>query len=119
MKIQLPKQLVFVTVAGIGFATLLAQPSLAQTSDGINLQNYDSPNRTDPFAQGVEQNNFNMYELIHRANLGQLNPEYPNEQRQQLNDEIGAYRAKLQQRFPNQQQPRNPNSPVITPKSGN
>ncbi|MBD2775858.1 hypothetical protein [Iningainema tapete] len=119
MKIPI-KQLFVVTIAGIGASLFVPQPSLAQPTNGINQQNYESPNRIDPFAQGVEPNNFNPFQLLHNANLfNQGNNSMSNEE---LNSAISDYQRKLQERFSNQQ-PTTPNSQritpgVITPQSG-
>jgi hypothetical protein len=100
MKILFPvKRLVLATIAGIGFACLsLPQASLAGSGVG-GLQDLNPQNTNDPLSQGSEQNPFNMFQLIHNANLGanSLNPEFFNEQRQQITDEASAFKAKQQQ----------------------
>ncbi|MBW4668369.1 MAG: hypothetical protein KME60_13315 [Cyanomargarita calcarea GSE-NOS-MK-12-04C] len=125
MKILFPlKRLVLATVAGIGFACLsLPQASLAGPGVG-GLQDLNPQNTNDPLSQGSDQNPFNMFQLIHNANLGanSLNPEFFSEQRQQITDEASAFKAKQQQllggqlpvqQIPGQQQ-RNQGSGLIT-----
>jgi|GEM_PF-2198754 hypothetical protein len=88
------KQLVLATVAGVGFVSA-AIPTLAQTPGLTTLQDpYQQQN--DPFGQGT--GDFNMFQLIHNANLGgSYNPEFFTEQRQQITDEASAFRIKQQQ----------------------
>ncbi|MDF5729740.1 MAG: hypothetical protein PUP92_17460 [Rhizonema sp. PD38] len=91
-------QFVAIAIAGISLASFLTpQPSLADPIQATNQENYDSTNRTDPFSRGVEQGNFNVFQLIHNANFGQLNPNYASEQSQELNDAATAFKAKQQQ----------------------
>jgi hypothetical protein len=100
MKILFPlNRLVLATVAGISLACLsLPQASLAGSAVG-GLQDLNPQNTNDPLSQGSDQNPFNMFQLIHNANLGanSLNPEYFNEQRQQISNEASAFKAKQQQ----------------------
>jgi hypothetical protein len=119
-------RLALVTVAGISFASLLApQPSLADFGQANDPQNADSlnSNNKDPFASGVEQNPFSLFQLIHNANLGGLNPDFNSEQSQQINDAAAAFKAR-QQKLIQRQQQGTPASQVIapviiTPQSGN
>jgi hypothetical protein len=105
------------TLAGVGFASLLApQPSLAdfgQVNDPQNLDPLNSNNQ-DPFASGVEQNPFSLFQLIHNANFGGLNPDFVSEQNQQLNDAAAAFKARQEKLLQGQQQA-NPGSQVIAP----
>jgi hypothetical protein len=101
MKIRL---LALSTLAGLGIASAVAQPSNAQvgvpSNQTTNPQNYDNSN--DPFNQGVEQNNFGgIMNLIHRANFGGAgyNPEFFTEQSQQIDEAAAAYRTRQQQRI--------------------
>jgi hypothetical protein len=122
------KKLISHATAAVGFAWLLIpQPSFANPSDATNPQNYNSPNINDPFNQGVEQDTLgsNLFQLIHRANLGNLNPDFASEQREQLDAAAEAFKTKRQLRFQQAQpQPTQPGSqvitiPVATPESGN
>lgn len=100
---------VAIAIAGISLASfVIPQRSLADPIQATNPENYDSPNRTDPFARGVEQGNFNVFQLIHNANFGQLNPNYASEQSQELNDAAAAFKAKQQQLLQQRQQQSSP-----------
>lgn len=123
MKIRL---LALLTLAGLGIASAVAQPTNAQVgvpaNQSTNPQNYDNSN--DPFNQGVEQSNFGgIMGLIHKANFGGgYNPEYFAEQGQQIDEAAAAYRARQQQiKQGGVVQPSFQGSPVIKlePASGN
>jgi hypothetical protein len=102
MKIQ-----ILTLIAGASLAAFVAPAAVMAQSTGsaINLQNSDSPNNSDPFSQGVEQNPFNMFQLIHNAQFGSLNPEFAKEQSQQLDDAASEFRRKQQQLIQRNQQP--------------
>ena len=103
------KQFVAIAIVGISFASVLTpQRSWADPIQATNPENYDSSNRTDPFSRGVEQGNFNVFQLIHNANFGQLNPNYASEQSQELNDAATAFKAKQQQLLQQRQQQSTP-----------
>jgi hypothetical protein len=97
---------ILMLIAGASLAAFVAPAAVMAQSTGsaINLQNSDSPNSSDPFSQGVEQNPFNIFQLIHNAQLGSLNPEFAKEQNQQLNDAASEFRAKQQQLIQRNQQ---------------
>ena len=104
------KEFVALAIAGISLASFLTpQRSLADPIQATNLENYDSSNRSDPFTPGVERGNFDMFQLIHNANFGQLNPNYASEQSQELNDAATAFKAKQQQLLQHQQ----PSTPQV------
>ncbi|OKH49313.1 hypothetical protein NIES2101_20800 [Calothrix sp. HK-06] len=98
MKIRL---LALLSLAGLGLASV-AQPSNAQTAQNVpasqstNPQNYDTP--SDPFSRGVEQSPFNMFQLIHNAQLGINNydPEFFKQQSQEIDDAATAFRKRQQ-----------------------
>ncbi|MBF2067664.1 MAG: hypothetical protein IGS39_25085 [Calothrix sp. C42_A2020_038] len=99
MKIRL---LAILSLAGLGLISV-AQPSNAQalpSNQSTNLQNYDSRGN-DPFYQGTEQSPFDMFRLIHNANLGlnRYNPEFANQQRREIDEAAEAFRARQQQRL--------------------
>ncbi len=124
--LQLTK-LVVATVAGIGVASLLTpKPSLAQ-SQVYDPQNVDPLNSTDPLSRSnTEQNQFSVFQLIHNANFGTLNPDFAREQNQQLDTAALDFKKRQQQLIQGKQQPINPSvgvAPVIrppatTPQSG-
>lgn len=110
MKIQFVslKQLIVATVAGVSLATVvLPQVSLANPSERYDPQNNGSQfgnNRNDPFNQGVEQNPFSLFQLIHNAQLGNFNPNFANDSDQQLNDAATEFLKRRQQQLqPGQQ----------------
>ncbi|KST62960.1 hypothetical protein BC008_12105 [Mastigocoleus testarum BC008] len=119
----------FATVAGISLATLtlpqvsLANPNKSYDNDRYDPQNNNSQfgNKNDPFNQGVEQNPFSLFQLIHNAQLGNLNPNFASDSGQQINDAAAEFRKKQQQQNqqPQQtgvQQNNNPaNSIIIRP----
>jgi hypothetical protein len=116
------------TVAGISFASLLmAQPSSAQVSPTDAFpSNSTTDQNTDPFSRS-NSDNFNMFDLIHRANFGTLNWN-SDQQNEQLDSAAEAFKARQQKLIEGQQQatPSSPSftlpsatPPSITPQSGN
>jgi hypothetical protein len=100
MKIRL---LAILSLVGLGLASV-AQPSNAQafpSNQTTNLQNYDTPNSTDPFSRGTEQSPFNMFQMIHNMNLGinNYNPDYFNQQSKEIDEAAAAFRARQQSRM--------------------
>jgi hypothetical protein len=98
MKIRL---LALLSLAGLSLLSMV-QPSNAQNVPAINQQNYDKPNN-DPFYQGTEQSPFNMFQMIHNAQLGinGYNPEYFQQQSQELDEAAAAFRKRQQQMMQN------------------
>ncbi|MEH2165300.1 MAG: hypothetical protein V7K41_01200 [Nostoc sp.] len=120
----------FVATAGISFASLLMpHPSLAQISSPTDAfpSNSTTDQNTDPFSRS-NSDNFNMFDLIHRANFGTLNWD-SNQQNQELDSAAAAFKARQQRLIQGQQQQPTPNlptitlpsvtSPSVTPPSGN
>jgi len=112
-------KLVIVTVAGIGVTSLLmSEPSLAQ-SQANDPQNVDPLNSSDPLStSNTEQNPFSLFQLIHNANFGSVNPDFAKEQNQQLDTAALDFKKRQQQLIQGQQQPINPSvgvAPVIRP----
>ncbi|MEH2289631.1 hypothetical protein [Nostoc sp.] len=118
------------TVAGISFASLLmAQPSSAQISSPTDAfpSNSTTDQNTDPFSRS-NSDNFNMFDLIHRANFGTLNWD-SNQQNQELNSAAAAFKARQQKLIQGQQQQPtlslptvtqpSVTPPLVTPPSGN
>ncbi|MDF5734578.1 MULTISPECIES: hypothetical protein [unclassified Nostoc] len=102
------------TVAGISFASLLmAQPSSAQISNPSDAfpSNSTTDQNTDPFSRS-NSDNFNMFDLIHRANFGTLNWN-SDQQNQELDSAAAAFKARQQKLIPGQQQA-TPGSPGLT-----
>ncbi|MEH2422007.1 MAG: hypothetical protein V7K48_14115 [Nostoc sp.] len=104
------------TAAGISFASLLmAQPSSAQINSPADAfpSNSTTDQNTDPFSRS-NSDNFNMFDLIHRANFGTLNWN-SDQQNDQLNSAAAAFKARQQRLIRGQQQQAAPSLPVITP----
>ena len=103
--LSIPK-ILFATFTGISCASfLLAQPSLANPEQPFSSLESDR-NSNSLFGNGSD---FNMYDLIHRANFGTLNWN-PQEQNQQINDAAAAFKARQRQLL-QKQQPQTINSP--------
>ncbi|MGI2908177.1 hypothetical protein [Tolypothrix sp. VBCCA 56010] len=121
-------KLVILTVAGIGVTSLIMpKPSLAQTGSINDPQNVDPLNSTDPLSRSnTEQNPFSLFQLIHNANFGGVNPDFAREQNQQLDTAALEFKKRQQLLLQGKQQPINPNvgiapvirPPAITPQSG-
>ncbi|PAX60761.1 hypothetical protein [Brunnivagina elsteri] len=94
------RALALASIIGLSLATaVVPQKSMAQLT---NSQNYDQPNANDPFNnQGGQQNGFNMFQLLHNAQLGigSYNPDAANEQRQQLDEAATSFFARQRQRM--------------------
>lgn len=88
------------TLAGIGFASLfIAQPSLAQ----FNSVDRGSNQNTDPFSPPNSGDINNVFDLMHRVKLGNLNWN-ANEQQEQLDSAALDFRARQEKAFQEQQQ---------------
>ncbi|MEH2254869.1 hypothetical protein [Nostoc sp.] len=106
------------TAAGISFASLLmAQPSSAQVSSPTDAfpSNSTTDQNTDPFSRS-NSDNFNMFDLIHRANFGTLNWD-SNQQNQELNSAAAAFKARQQKLIQGQQQQPTLSLPTVTQPS--
>ncbi|MEH2293421.1 hypothetical protein [Nostoc sp.] len=101
------------TVAGISFASLLmAQPSSAQVSPADAFPSTSTTDQnTDPFSRS-NSDNFNMFDLIHRANFGTLNWN-SDQQNEELDSAAAAFKARQQKLIPDRQQA-TPGSPSVT-----
>ncbi|BAZ11266.1 hypothetical protein NIES4071_30920 [Calothrix sp. NIES-4071] len=99
MKIRL---LALLSLAGLGLVTI-AQPSNAQTAPSgqvTNPLNSDTQSN-DPFYRGTEQSPFNMFQMIHNAQLGinNYNPEFFNQQSKEIDEAAAAFRRQQQLRI--------------------
>ncbi len=114
--LQIPR-LIVATLAGISFASLLmAQPSSAQVSPVDAFpSNSTTDQNTDPFSRS-NSDNFNMFDLIHRANFGTLNWN-SDQQNEQLDSAAAAFKARQQKLIQGQQQQATPSSPLVIPQS--
>jgi len=101
------------TVAGISFASfLMAQPSSAQISNPEDAfpSTGTTDQNTNPFSRS-SSDNFNMLDLIHRANFGTLNWN-ADQQNQELDSAAAAFKARQQKLIPGQQA--TPGLPSVT-----
>ena len=92
------KQLIYVTVAGVSLATVtFPQVSLANPDDS------QFNTRKDPLDQGFDQGSgrspFDVFQLMHNAQIGTLNPKFGSESSQQLNNAAAEFRKKQQQQL--------------------
>lgn len=109
MKIRLFSltKLVVATVAGASL--LVPTASFANPTGAQSLPNLSTGdnNNIDPLSG--TNNDFNVFQLIHNANFGNLNPNFAREQKQQLDDATAAFRAAQQCRLQQQALQANPN----------
>ncbi|MBO3463809.1 hypothetical protein G7B40_012340 [Aetokthonos hydrillicola Thurmond2011] len=90
-------QFVFVTVAGISFASLvIPQPSFAGSSNALQNLTPQNDNPLAPNTSEVNSTGSSIFELMHRVQLGNTTWN-ADEQNQQLNDAASAFKAKQQQ----------------------
>lgn len=107
-------KLFLTTIAGISFASLLtAQATLAQLSTVDSNTSTDSQGSSNPLGN-TNSGDFNMFDLIHRANYGNINWN-ADEQNQKLDSEAEGFKAKQQRAFQGQQQT-TPGSTLNTPE---
>jgi len=110
----------FLCIAGMGLASLLMpQPSWAQTIDVNPLQDFDpKQNNNDPFSsRGNEMDSFGVFDLMHRAQMGQLRnaEDFSTEQNQNLDAAAAAFRESQRKRLGGQQQAV-PTNPIAAPQ---
>ena len=99
-------------MAGIGFASLfIAQPSVAQ----LNSVDRGTNQNSDQFA-APNSGDLNLFDMIHRANLGTLIWN-PNQQKQQIDSAASDFRARQRKAFEERQRRRsNKNLPASVPE---
>lgn len=94
-------KILIATFTGISFASfLLAQPSLADPNQPFS--SLESDKNTNSFSGNSPD--FDMLDVIHRANFGVLNWN-SEQQNQQLDDAATAFKARQQKLLQTQQQP--------------
>ena len=120
MKIQVSlKQLFLGTVLGVGLVSLVQPQCWAQVPERVNpLQNFGSEQNSDPFSGENEADSFGVFDLIHRANLGNTRSlsDYSTEQNENL--DAAAAQFRLRQRQQIQRQP-SPTDAISTPQLRN
>jgi hypothetical protein len=103
-------QFSLLSIAGISLASLfLAPPSWAQ----FNSVDRGTNQNSDPLAS-PNSGDLNMFDIIHRANLGNLNWN-AHEQKQQIDSAASDFRARQQKAFQEQQRS-NTDSPSVSPE---
>lgn len=114
-------RLVLGTVVGIGvISLLLPQITWAQATRVNPLEDFENQdNSSDPFSSGKEQDSLGVFDLIHRATLGNNRSlqDYSAEQNENLNDAAAQFRARQRLRIQGQGQASEVN-PVTTPQLG-
>lgn len=115
-------RLVLGTVAGIGVVSLLLpQPTWAQTTDVNPLQDLQpQDNRSDPFSRTNEDSGLGMFDLIHRATLGNTRSieDFSSEQNESLDAAAAQFRARQRQQIQGPGQASQVN-PVSAPQVAN
>ncbi|WP_250125291.1 hypothetical protein [Chroococcidiopsis sp. CCMEE 29] len=107
-------------IAGIGVVSLLLpQTSWAQTTNVNPLQDFEpEQNNNDPFSsRSNEVNSFGVFDLMHRAQMGQLRnaEDFSTEQNQNLDAAAAAFRESQRKRLEGQQQAV-PTNPIAAPQ---
>ena len=113
-------QLVLGTVVGIGVVSLLLpQPSWADAASEANpLHDFQPQQDGDPFSDSTEEDSLGVFDLIHRAQMGNLTSpdDYSAQQNQNLDAAAADFRARQRQQIqaPAQAAPVNPvNTPTV------
>lgn len=108
-------KLVYVAVTAIGVASLLMpQPGWADAASEANpLKDFNTDQGGDPFSRTDQGDSFGIFDLIHRAQLGNLDSDSEGMQ-QNLDSAAAEYRAR--QRKLIQSQP-TPVAPISTPQA--
>lgn len=107
-------------VTGVGIATFLPQPGLAQVNSANPQEIFESERNRDPFSSQSTSDSMGVFDLIHRAQLGTMRDpsEYATEQNQSINDAAAAFRERQRQLI-QQRQPQTPVNSVPTTELGN
>lgn len=116
-------RLVLSTVAGIGVVSLLLpQPSWADPNNEANpLKDFETQRNNDPFSSSRDDaDGFGVFDLIHRATLGNNRSlqDYSTEQNENLDAAAAQFRSRQRERIQGQDQP-TPVNPVTTPELSN
>ena len=104
---------------------MLPQSALAQLTDAQSLQDWQSPESQDPFSGKSDgsQGAFSMFDMIHRANLGNTRSlgEFTEEQNESLDAAAEAFREQQRERLqsPAQVSPGTGQNTVTTPQPRN
>lgn len=105
---------VLTTIVGISFVSLvMAKPSLAQFNSVDTNTSIDTQGTKDPLSN-LNSGNFNVLDLIHRANFGKVNWN-PAQQNEQLDSAAAVFKTRQQELFKARRKP-TPNPTLIIPK---
>ncbi len=105
-RIKSPQKFIFTALASMSlFSLLIPQLAKAQSTDVNPLQDFQ-PQQGDPFSSRNDNPTGSLFDLIHRAQLGnsRSTEEFNADKNQGLNDAAAEFRKKQQQRIqtPNQ-----------------
>ena len=104
--VKSPQKFIFSALASMSlFSLLIPQLAKAQSTDVNPLQDFQ-PQQGDPFSSRNDNPTGSLFDLIHRAQLGNSRSaeEFNTDKNQSLNDAATEFRKKQQQRIqaPNQ-----------------
>ncbi len=102
------------------FTLLVPQGAQAQSTDVNPLQDFQ-PQQGDPFSSRNDNPTGSLFDLIHRAQLGNSRSaeEFNADKNQSLNDAAAEFRKKQQQRIQTPPQAGTVDNPVTTPSPNN
>lgn len=106
LTIKSPQKFIFTALASISlFSLLIPQLAKAQSTDVNPLQDFQ-PQKGDPFSSRNDNPTGSLFDLIHRAQLGNSRSaeEFNTDKNQSLNDAATEFRKKQQQRIQNPSQ---------------
>lgn len=118
-------QLVVGLLAGTALVPfVLPQPILAQSLDLDPSQDLQRQDNSDPLNGSGTGQGFSVFDMIHRANLGngRTLEDFSVEQRENLDSAAAEFRARQRERLQiqqNQTDPANPANTVTTPAQAN
>lgn len=102
------------------FSVLVPQNAQAQSTDVNPLQDFQ-PQQGDPFSSRNDDPTGSLFDLIHRAQLGNSRSaeEFNADKNQNLNDAAAEFRKKQQQRIQTPTPENTVNTPATTPLPNN
>lgn len=106
LTIKSPQKFIFTALASMSlFSLLIPQLAKAQSTDVNPLQDFQ-PQKGDPFSSRNDNPTGSLFDLIHRAQLGNSRSaeEFNTDKNQSLNDAATEFRKKQQQRIQNPSQ---------------
>lgn len=112
-----PQKFIFSALASMSlFSLLIPQLAKAQSTDVNPLQDFQ-PQQGDPFSSRNDNPTGSLFDLIHRAQLGNSRSaeEFNTEKNQSLNDAAAQFRKKQQQRIQSPSQAGTVDNTTTTP----